>query len=213
MMLLIQAPHLESLAFGEDSQLPKSPVLNQPVSDKQTSESVNPLSHQIPESSESNDPLPVYPDDRKKPMLTSKQKIFKKEAALLNGKAGLGYSFLGTYVASVLLEFETPFIKENANLRWLVQAGGGTAFSSQLFDPYLSAHTGLKYDFENLSTSFTMGLFYSELLKYQPVGVFSLGFPLFSNKTLMELHVGFLRKFAPLPVYFILSLSIPLKIL
>ena len=127
-----------SSAFGKDSQLPKSLLLNKLVSDNQTPESANPpdpLSHQISESSGSNDSLSIYPDDREKPMITSKQKNFKREAALFNGKAGLGYSLLMTYVASFLLEFETPFIKEQKNLRWLVQAGG-TTLSSRLLRPH-----------------------------------------------------------------------------
>lgn len=205
-----------SVAFGEANQLRHSPLLNKSVSGKQTSESVNSLSHQISETSKANDPLSVYPDSEKKPMGTSNQETFKREAAFINGKAGLGYSLFDTYVASFLLEFKTPFIKEDRNFSWLVQASGGTAFAPKIFDPYLSVHTGLKYDFGNVLTSFTMGLFYSELLKYQPTYVFSLGFPLLSNKTLieLELNVGFLHKLGlgPVPIYFILSLTIPLKI-
>ena len=67
-----------------------------------------------------------------------------------------------TPVAPVIsLELQTPF-KTKENLKWLVQAGGGTNFSwnssKKLYlRPYLLVDAGLRYDFQPWTVSLTLG--------------------------------------------------------
>ena len=142
----------------------------------------------------------------------------------LNLKAFGGAAFIFT-VAGALLELEAPFFKSE-KLQFLVQAGGGAAFwmkkvkwkseggegreTALQTHPYISAHTGLRYNFNAGQTraSLTGGALYGKDRKYQFIGAVSVGQPVFS--TFVEAHIVSTARSS---VWFLLSVTVPLTAL
>ena len=95
------------------------------------------------------------------------------ESSLLNVKGELLAAWYPAIspVTSLMLEFQAPLLMENNQLKWFIQAGVGGIFFSR-FDRYREAYyrsfepflyfpidTGLRYNFQPLTLSFTLGFF------------------------------------------------------
>ena len=134
-------------------------------------------------------------------------------------------------IAATWLEFETPFLTTVGNFNWLIQAGGAayfkrwgkTSFIKENITGssyYISAHTGLKQNFEAWSASLTTGLFYLSYMEEKiypslvPSLVVSAALPVFP--TLVSAHIGFsgfLEDLPPIfPTHFLFSVTVPLTL-
>ena len=82
----------------------------------------------------------------------------KSSQLSLKGELLVGTSlfFFGIIpIIPISLEFETPTGMKNEKLSWLILAGGGITFPGMT--PYLSLDVGLRYDFQPLILSLTLG--------------------------------------------------------
>ena len=151
----------------------------------------------------------------------------------INFKAGFGPAPLGIYVVSGLLEFETSlkaykrWAGFKPTFKWLIQAGGGTAFwravsSNQTerskqknfkTDPYISVHTGFRSSYDDSWTdsvwtwSLTLGAFHSKELDTNAVAAISFGSQLPSSRILIEVNLALSSMLMP---YLLLSVGVPL---
>ena len=99
------------------------------------------------------------PDPSPQVLLTYYEALEKyRESARLEWKLGMGFVMEREnlkFLIPVLLEVQTPIVKENEKLKWLLQGGPMMNFSVSLYDDKKTSplevllQTGLRYNFSN----------------------------------------------------------------
>ena len=119
---------------------------------------------------------------------------------------GLIYSFFPLW-----LEFQTPILMENKNLKWLIQAGVGTVyFPFTGFLPFFPIDTGLRYDFRPFTFTLKGGAW---LIPHEKIGDFKVALAFgwnIANTVHLEFSFGLLSILNAGP-FVSLSASVPIQ--